>query len=104
MIAGPSEVLVIADDTANAGWIAADLLAQAEHDASAQSILITDSPRLAADVERAVAAQLKTLPRAAIAAASWQDFGAIILINELSQSIALADAIAAEHLEIMTSD
>ena len=64
MIAGPSEVLVIADDAGNAGWIAADLLAQAEHDASAQSILITDSTRLAAEVESAVESQLTTLPRA----------------------------------------
>src|SRR6266542_1210965 len=71
MIAGPSEVLVIADDTGNAGWIAADLLAQAEHDASAQSILITDSATLAAEVERAVESQLATLPRAEIARASW---------------------------------
>jgi histidinol dehydrogenase len=104
MIAGPSEVLVIADDTGNADWIAADLLAQAEHDASAQSILITNSERLARDVEAAVTAQLRTLPRAAIAAASWQDFGAIIMVEDLAQSVALADAIAAEHLEIMTGD
>ena len=102
MIAGPSEVLVIADDTGNADWIAADLLAQAEHDASAQSILITDSARLAADVEKAVEAQLKTLPRAAIAGASWADFGAIIMVKTLADAIPLADAIAAEHLEIMT--
>src|SRR6187551_3462408 len=104
MIAGPSEVLVIADDTGNADWIAADLLAQAEHDASAQSILITDSARLAADVEVAVQAQLKTLPRAAIAGASWADFGAIIMVKTLVEAIPLADAIAAEHLEIMTTD
>ncbi len=104
MIAGPSEVLVIADDTGNADWIAADLLAQAEHDASAQSILITDSPRLAADVERAVEAQLKTLPRAAIARASWDDFGAIIMVGNLDAAADLANAIAAEHLEIMTAD
>ncbi|MBR0967080.1 histidinol dehydrogenase [Bradyrhizobium diazoefficiens] len=104
MIAGPSEVLVIADDTGNADWIAADLLAQAEHDASAQSILVTDSARLAADVEKAVAAQLKTLPRAAIASASWADFGAIITVKTLDDAIPLADAIAAEHLEIMTQD
>ncbi|MGT2439012.1 histidinol dehydrogenase [Bradyrhizobium betae] len=104
MIAGPSEVLVIADDTGNADWIAADLLAQAEHDASAQSILITDSARLAADVEKAVAAQLTTLPRAAIASASWADFGAIIMVKNMSEAIPLADAIAAEHLEIMTQD
>jgi histidinol dehydrogenase len=104
MIAGPSEVLVIADDTGNANWIAADLLAQAEHDASAQSILITDSATLAADVERAVEAQLATLPRAQIARASWNDFGAVILVENRDQAVTLADAIAAEHLEIMTSD
>ncbi len=104
MIAGPSEVLVIADETGNADWIAADLLAQAEHDASAQSILITDSRRLADDVARAVEGQLKTLPRAAIAGASWADFGAIIEVDHLDQAVPLADAIAAEHLEIMTRD
>jgi histidinol dehydrogenase len=104
MIAGPSEVLVIADDTGNADWIAADLLAQAEHDASAQSILITDSRRLADDVARAVEGQLKTLPRAAIASASWADFGAIIEVDHLDQAVPLANAIAAEHLEIMTRD
>jgi histidinol dehydrogenase len=104
MIAGPSEVLVIADDSGNASWIAADLLAQAEHDESAQSILITDSTRLAAEVAQAVDAQLKTLPRAKIAAASWRDFGAIILVKNLDEAVPLADAIAAEHLEIMTAD
>src|SRR5262245_25632820 len=104
MIAGPSEVLVIADDTGNADWIAADLLAQAEHDESAQSILITDSKRLADEVAQAVDSQLKTLPRAKIAGASWQDFGAIILVKNLAEAVPLADAIAAEHLEIMTAD
>jgi histidinol dehydrogenase len=104
MIAGPSEVLVIADDSGNADWIAADLLAQAEHDESAQSILITNSARLADDVARAVEAQLKTLPRAKIAGASWKDFGAIILVKNLDEAVPLADAIAAEHLEIMTAD
>jgi histidinol dehydrogenase len=104
MIAGPSEVLVIADDTGNAGWIAADLLAQAEHDESAQSVLITDSKRLADEVARAVDAQLKTLPRGKIAGASWRDFGAIILVERLADAVPLADAIAAEHLEIMTAD
>jgi histidinol dehydrogenase len=104
MIAGPSEVLVIADATGNAGWIAADLLAQAEHDANAQSILITDDAALAADVERAVEAQLATLPRADIARASWNDFGAVILVRSLAESVSLANAIAAEHLEIMTAD
>jgi len=104
MIAGPSEVLVIADASANPMWIAADLLAQAEHDVNAQSILVTDDGRLAGDVERAVEAQLATLPRADIARASWQDFGAIIRVKNLNESIALADALAAEHLEIMTRD
>jgi histidinol dehydrogenase len=104
MIAGPSEVLVISDQTGNAGWIAADLLAQAEHDVNAQSILITDSAALAADVERAVQAQLATLPRAQIARASWDDFGAVILVRNLDEAADLANAVAAEHLEIMTAD
>jgi histidinol dehydrogenase len=95
---------VISDQTGNAGWIAADLLAQAEHDVNAQSILITDSAALAAEVERAVQAQLATLPRAPIARASWDDFGAIILVKNLDRAADLANAIAAEHLEIMTSD
>src|ERR1035437_10159376 len=104
MIAGPSEVLVISDHTGNAGWIAADLLAQAEHDVNAQSILITDNAALAGDVERAVQSQLRTLPRAQIARASWNEFGAIILVGNLDEAVGLANAIAAEHLEIMTSD
>ena len=104
MIAGPSEVLVIADHTANAAWIAADLLAQAEHDVNAQSILITDDASLASDVASAVETQLSTLPRAAIARASWQDFGAIIKVRTIDESVQLADALAAEHLEIMTTD
>jgi histidinol dehydrogenase len=103
MIAGPSEVLVISDQTGNAGWIAADLLAQAEHDVDAQSILITDSAALAGEVERAVQAQLATLPRAKIARASWDDFGAVILVKNLDEAADLASAIAAEHLEIMTA-
>jgi histidinol dehydrogenase len=104
MIAGPSEVLVIADSTGNAGWIAADLLAQAEHDVNAQSILITDSAALADEVERAVESQLGTLPRAQIARASWHDFGALILVRNLDEAVTLANAIAAEHLEIITAD
>jgi histidinol dehydrogenase len=104
MIAGPSEVLVIADRTGNAGWIAADLLAQAEHDVNAQSILITDDAALADDVARAVETQLSTLPRADIARASWNEFGAIILVKSLTEAADLANAIAAEHLEIMTAD
>ncbi|WP_291849838.1 histidinol dehydrogenase [Bradyrhizobium sp.] len=104
MIAGPSEVLVIADEGGNTGWIAADLLAQAEHDTSAQSILITDSERLADEVARAVESQLATLPRAAIARASWDDFGAVILVGRIDEAADLANAIAAEHVEIMTAD
>jgi histidinol dehydrogenase len=104
MIAGPSEVLILADKTGNADWIAADLLAQAEHDASAQSILITDDAALAGEVEKAVAAQLKTLPRADIAAASWRDFGAIITVAKLDDAIALVDRLAPEHLEIVAEN
>jgi len=104
MIAGPSEVLVMADHTGNADWIAADLLAQAEHDVNAQSILLTDDENLAKEVERAVEAQLSTLPRAAIARPSWNDFGAIILVKSMEEALPLANAIAAEHLEIMTVD
>ena len=104
MIAGPSEVLVIADAENDADWVAADLLAQAEHDPSAQSILITDDAEFADNVERAVEAQLKTLPRSEIASSSWQDFGAVIVVDEIENSTPLANRIAAEHLEIMTSD
>jgi histidinol dehydrogenase len=104
MIAGPSEVLILADRDANPAWIAADLLAQAEHDTAAQSILITDDAALAREVEAAVAAQLKTLPRADVAAASWQEFGAIILVASLDTAVPLVDAIAPEHLEIVARD
>src|SRR6195952_1925999 len=104
MIAGPSEVLIIADHTGNPDWIAADLLAQAEHDANAQSILITDDAALADEVARAVETQLATLPRGKIARASWQEFGAIILVDTLDTAVMLANSIAAEHLEIMTAD
>ncbi|MDT3381020.1 histidinol dehydrogenase [Labrys neptuniae] len=104
MIAGPSEVLVIADDSANPAWIAADLLAQAEHDTASQSILITDSAALAAQVEHEVEAQLATLPRAEIAGASWRDYGAVITLASLAEAPPLADRLAAEHLEIITRD
>jgi histidinol dehydrogenase len=104
MIAGPSEVLVIADRDANPDWIAADLLAQAEHDTAAQAILITDDAVLAGAVESAVEGQLKTLPRGSVAGASWRDFGAIILVAALDDAVALTDAIAPEHLEIETND
>jgi histidinol dehydrogenase len=104
MIAGPSEVLIVADASGQADWIAADLLAQAEHDASAQSILITDDPALAAEVEAALAGQLKSLPRGGVAEASWRDFGAVILVGALDDAVPLIDAIAPEHLEIETQD
>jgi len=100
MIAGPSEVLILADKTGNAEWIAADLLAQAEHDASAQSILITDDATLADAVAKAVEGQLKTLPRADVASASWKDYGAVIKVPTLDDAISLVDRIAPEHLEI----
>jgi histidinol dehydrogenase len=103
-IAGPSEVLVIADKDNNPDWIAADLLAQAEHDTAAQSILMTDDAAFADAVEAAVARQIGQLPKADIAGASWRDFGAIILLSSLDEAPALADRIAAEHLEIATRD
>jgi len=104
MVAGPSEVLILADKTANADWIAADLLAQAEHDASAQSILITDDAGLADRVETAVQSQLKTLPRADVAGASWSDFGAVIVVHKLDDASTLVDQLAPEHLEILADD
>jgi histidinol dehydrogenase len=104
MIAGPSEVLVLSDKTGNADWIAADLLAQAEHDVSAQPILITDDAGLAGQVEKAVASQLKTLPRANIAGESWNKFGAVIIVRTLDDAIALVDQLAPEHLEITAAD
>jgi histidinol dehydrogenase len=100
MIAGPSEVVILADADNEPEWLAADLLAQAEHDASAQSILITDSETLAADVEAAVGRQLEDLPRRKLAGASWQQFGAIIVVAGLEDAVALIDRLAPEHLEI----
>ena len=104
MIAGPSEVLVIADADNDPDWLAADLLAQAEHDAGAQSILMTDNAELGRAVEAAVERQLKTLSRSATAAASWRDFGAVILVEDLKAALPLANRIAAEHLELAVSD
>ncbi len=101
MIAGPSEVLILADKSANPDWIAADLLAQAEHDESAQSILITDDASLADAVVAAVERHLKTLTRHEIASASWRDYGAVILVRKLADALPLADRIAAEHLELV---
>jgi histidinol dehydrogenase len=103
-IAGPSEVVVAADETANPEWVAADLLAQAEHDTAAQAILITDSARLASAVAAAVERRLTALPRRNIAAASWRDHGAIITLGRIADAAALIDRLAPEHLEIATSD
>ena len=100
MVAGPSEVLILADRSANPDWVAADLLAQAEHDPLAQSILITDDGALADAVEMAVMSQLKTLARKEIAGRAWQDFGAVIRVGALDDAVALVDALAPEHLEI----
>jgi histidinol dehydrogenase len=97
-------VLILADHTANPDWIAADLLAQAEHDKAAQSILFTDSEELAEKVEQSLGRQLQSLPRAEIAGASWRDFGAIILVRELAEAPVLIDRLAPEHLEIIAAE
>jgi len=104
MIAGPSEILVIADRDNNPDWIALDLLSQAEHDASAQSILVTDDADFAAAVTAAVEKRLQTLERRAIAAASWRDNGAVIVTRDLSEAAALSNRVAPEHLELCTAD
>jgi len=103
-IAGPSEVLIVADRDNKPDWIAADLLAQAEHDAAAQSILITDDADFAEAVAGEVKRQLATLPRRDIAGASWERFGAIITVERLDQAPALVNGLAPEHLEIATAD
>jgi histidinol dehydrogenase len=104
MIAGPSEILVIADKDNNPDWIALDLLSQAEHDESAQSILITDDADFASAVSASVDKFLQTLERRDIAGASWRDYGAIILVSDMDQAVVLSDRIAPEHLEICVDD
>ena len=104
MIAGPSEILVIADRDNDPDWIALDLLSQAEHDESAQSLLITDDADFGRAVAAAVDARLQTLERRAIAGASWRDFGAIITVADMNEAVALSDRIAPEHLELCTAD
>jgi histidinol dehydrogenase len=103
-VAGPSEILVVADGANDPEWIAADLLSQAEHDASSQSILITDDAAFATKVEQTVENRLKLLPREKIARASWTDYGAVIVVAKLADAAALVDAIAPEHLEIATAE
>ncbi|MFU8883182.1 MAG: histidinol dehydrogenase [Rhodobacterales bacterium] len=104
MIAGPSEILVIADGDNDPDWIALDLLSQAEHDESAQSILITDSPAMAQAVAAAVERHLQTLQRRAIAGPSWRDYGAIITVPDLDVAAALSNRMAPEHLELCVAD
>ncbi|MGJ8527836.1 histidinol dehydrogenase [Maritalea sp.] len=104
MIAGPSEVLVIADNSANPAWIAADLLAQAEHDMSAQSILITPDVALADAVEKEVERQLAILPKKHLAGPSWQDFGAVIVVKDIDAAIDLSNRMAPEHLELAVDE
>lgn len=104
MIAGPSEILVIADRDNDPDWIALDLLSQAEHDESAQSILITDDAEFGRAVADAVDARLQTLERRAIAGASWRDFGAVIVVRDLKEAAALSNRIAPEHLELCVAD
>jgi histidinol dehydrogenase len=104
MIAGPSEILVIADKDNNPDWIALDLLSQAEHDENAQSILITDNAAFGYAVASAVEKRLQTLERRAVAGPSWRDYGAIIIVNNLAEAVVLSDRIAPEHLEICVAD
>lgn len=104
MVAGPSEVVVVADAENDPAWIAADLLAQAEHDEAAQSILITDEAAFARAVEDAVTSQLATLPRGAVAAKSWKNFGAVILVDDLADAVPIVNRLAPEHLEIATAE
>ncbi len=104
MIAGPSEILVIADAQANPNWIALDMLSQAEHDESAQAILITDDMALAKAVSDAIDGHLKVLERRDIAGKSWRDFGAIITVPDLDRAANLSNRVAPEHLELCVED
>jgi histidinol dehydrogenase len=104
MIAGPSEVTVVSDGQTDPAWVAADLLAQAEHDASSQSILITDDAVFAERVIQAVEGHLKTLPRRETAAKSWNDNGAVIVVKNIADAAALVNRIAPEHLELAVAD
>ncbi|WP_372237748.1 histidinol dehydrogenase [Paenibacillus sp. P46E] len=103
-IAGPSEIVVLADDTAEAAYVAADLLSQAEHDEMASAILVTPSQRLAEAVAAEVERQLRELPREAIARASVDNYGAIIVVESLAEGISVVNRLAPEHLEVVTED
>ena len=104
MIAGPSEVLIIADKSANPSWIAADLLAQAEHGGGAQSILVTTDAALADSVAIEVDRQIALLPRARLTRDGWDEFGAIIVVQSLGEAVELANRIASEHVELMLDE
>ncbi len=104
MMAGPSEIVVVADSDNRPDWIAIDLLSQAEHDPSAQAILITDDPAFADAVADAAERQLESLPRADIAAASWRDYGAVILVRSLDDAAQIVNRLAPEHLELAVAD
>jgi sulfopropanediol 3-dehydrogenase len=104
LFAGPSEVLVIADASADAEMVAADLLGQAEHGVDSPAILLTTSPELASAVEKEIDRQLKTLATAAIAAPAWRDYGQILLVDSLEESLEIADRLACEHVEVLTQD
>jgi histidinol dehydrogenase len=102
MIAGPSEIMIVADISANPAFIASDMLSQAEHDEMASSILVTTSEKLAFEVKKEISKQLKTLPKAEIAKKSLKNFGAILLVKSLEEATEVVNEIAPEHLEIMT--
>ena len=104
MIAGPSEVVILADAGNDPDWLALDLLAQAEHDAAAQAILVTDDAAFGRAVAAAVEARLATLARRDIAGASWRDHGAVVTVGDWGEAAALADRIAPEHLQVCTAD
>lgn len=104
MIAGPSEILVIADETANPDWVAIDLLSQAEHDQSAQALLLTPSETVARKVMEAVEARLQTLARRDIAGPSWRDYGTVIITRDLAEAAELSNRVAPEHLELCVED
>ena len=104
MVAGPSEILVVADAKNDPEWIAADLLSQAEHDPTSQSILFTDDAGFADSVAKAVDAQIATLATGAVARQSWDDFGAIILVDDLEGAMPLVNRLAGEHLELAVDD
>lgn len=104
MIAGPSEILVIADENNDPDWIAVDLLSQAEHDESAQSVLITTDAGFGQAVAAAVDKRLETLERRVIAGKSWADFGAIVVVKDLDEAVTLSDRFAPEHLELCVDD